>query len=92
MVFDTGLAGRRTAGIHVQAESEDLRRKGLEARGGKVQPVLADLRQRTRASNRLRGLPLAEAEDATRTGKLLPVGDGLFRRQVQQRCLRSDER
>jgi len=92
LVLDTGLAGRRTARIHVQAESEDLRRESIEACGRKVQLVLANLRQCTCASNRLRGLPLAETEDAARTGKLLPVGDGLFRWQVQQRCLRSDER
>lgn len=92
MVLDTGLAGRCTTGIHVQAESEDLRGESIETRGGEVQPVLANLRQCTRASNRLRRLSLAEAEDAARTGKLLLVGDGLFRRQVRQRCLRSDER
>lgn len=82
MVLDIGLAGRRTTGIHVQAESENLRGESIQTRSGKVQSVLANLRQCTRTSNRLRGLSLAEVENTAGTGKLLPVGDGLLRRQV----------
>lgn len=92
LVFDTGLAGRRTAGVYVQTESKDLLGESVETRGGKIQSILADLRQRARAQDRLRGLSLAEVENAAGAGKLLPVGDGLLRRQVQQRGLRGDER
>lgn len=92
LVPDTSLVGRHTTGVHVQAVSKDLRGEGAETSCREIQSVRADLRQRTRAQDRLRGLSVAEAEDAARANKLLPIGDGLLRRQVQQRSLRSDER
>lgn len=83
LVPDTGLVGRHTTGVHVQTVSESLRGEGAEASRGEVQSLLADLRQRTRAQNRLRRLLVAKVEDATCAYKLLPIGDGLLRRQVQ---------
>lgn len=83
LVPDTGLVGRYTTGVHVQAMSKNLRGEGVETSCREIQPIHADLRQRTRAQNRLRRLSVAEIEDAARANKLLPIGDGLLHRQVQ---------